>query len=291
MSREYKSLPFTTIKADNAGSSRVRAGIAAVFGNIDAFGDRVMPGAFTKTLAEGAKRARFLWNHSYEHPPIASIVEMREVSREELPAEVLEKSPDATGGLLVKREYYDVELANWILQAIDAGDINEMSFAFDVVKSNTISESVPGDAEKIRDVRELTELKLYDASDVLWGCNFATVATGAKSAGSVSLGVVASQLALTLEQVKAGRGVNADPALINLIHATAAELHTVVQPESGKGISGIPAAPPNEQDELTVDISDEAGAANDSTPLPEYDLRLKAMKLRADVLRLSITEN
>jgi HK97 family phage prohead protease len=144
--RDYKSLPFTNLKSESTG--RIRGGIAAVFGNVDEVGDRVMPGAFAKTLAEGAKRCKHLWNHSYQHPPIASIVELRELSRAELPAEVLQKSPDATGGLLVKREYYDVELANWILQAIDAGDINEMSFAYDTIQSSTRTEPLPGDPEK-----------------------------------------------------------------------------------------------------------------------------------------------
>jgi HK97 family phage prohead protease len=69
MDRDYKSLPFTNIKAESSG--RTRAGIASVFGNVDAVGDRVMPGAFAKTIAEGAKRCKHLWNHSYQHPPIA----------------------------------------------------------------------------------------------------------------------------------------------------------------------------------------------------------------------------
>src|SRR5438105_1436856 len=124
MSREIKALPFTNIKAASEG--RTRAGIASVFGNIDDVNDRVMPGAFARTIAGGAKRARFLWNHSYQHPPVATITDLQELSRAELPQEVLEKAPDATGGLLVKREYYDTELSNWILQAVDAGDINEM---------------------------------------------------------------------------------------------------------------------------------------------------------------------
>jgi HK97 family phage prohead protease len=228
--RQFKSLPFTNLKAESSG--RVRSGIAAVFGNVDAAGERIMPGAFTRTIEGGAKRARFLWNHSFQHPPVASIKELRELSRAELPDEVLEKAPEATGGLLVKREYFDVELANWILAAIDAGDINEMSFAFDVVKSASVTEPIAGDAEKTMEIRELQELKLYDCSDVLWGCNFATVATGAKSVDTIPLGVVASNFAMIASEIKAGRrNADSDQKLIDLIHDTAIGLGAVCKTE------------------------------------------------------------
>ncbi len=279
MEREYKSLPFTHLKAESSG--RIRAGIAAVFGNVDAIHDRVMPGAFAKTIAEGAKRCKHLWNHSYQHPPIASIIELKELSRAELPPEVLEKSPEATGGLLVKREYYDVDLANWILKAIDAGDINEMSFAYDTLQSRTITEP-SGDGDKTREIRELVELKLYDTSDVLWGCNFATVADGAKNLDGVPLGVIASQFAMYQSQIKAGRrNADSDQKLIELIHSTAVDLGAKCATEDD-GKSGNPADPETKADESTTQTG-EAGAVK-HTPLS--DLRLRATRLRADNLRL-----
>lgn len=279
MEREYKSLPFTHLKAESSG--RTRAGIAAVFGNVDAIHDRVMPGAFAKTIAEGAKRCKHLWNHSYQHPPIASIIELKELSRAELPPEVLEKSPEATGGLLVKREYYDVDLANWILKAIDAGDINEMSFAYDTIQSRTITEP-SGDGDKTREIRELVELKLYDTSDVLWGCNFATVADGAKNFDGVPLGVIASQFAMYQSQIKAGRrNADSDQKLIELIHSTAVDLGATCATEDD-GKSGNPADPETKADESTTQTG-EAGAVK-HTPLS--DLRLRATRLRADNLRL-----
>lgn len=284
MERDYKSLPFTNLKSESSG--RIRGGIAAVFGNVDAVGDRVMPGAFAKTLAEGAKRCKHLWNHSYQHPPIASIVELRELSRADLPPEVLAKSPDATGGLLVKREYYDVDLANWILKAIDAGDINEMSFAYDTIQSSILTEPLPGDPEKTREVRELLELKLYDTSDVLYGCNPATVADGAKHLDALPLGVIASHLSMIHQQVKAGRRNAAnDQKLIDLIHATSVDLGAMCAPEEDSaGKAGNPAEPEQIAIDTTDDESGEAGAAEKSTPLS--DLTLRAIKLRANNLKL-----
>lgn len=286
MERDFKSLPFTNLKSEAKG--RIRAGIASVFGNVDAVGERVMAGSFAKTIDEGAKRCRFLWNHSYQHPPVASIVEVRELSRADLPAEVLEKAPDATGGLLVKREYYDVDLANWILQAIDAGDINEMSFAYDVIQSNTRNEPVDGDPDKTREIRELTELKLYDISDVLWGCNFATVADGAKNLDTLPIGVIASQLSMIASQVKAGRrNATNDQKLIDLIHATSVDLGALCAPEDDTdGKYGNPATPDTKADANLTDESGEAGAVDIAdTPLPADDLKMRTMRLRANNLR------
>lgn len=283
MERDYKSLAFTNIKSEASG--RVRAGIAAVFGNVDAIGDRVMPGAFAKTLSEGAKRCKHLWNHSYQHPPIASIVELRELSRSELPSDVLEKSPDATGGLLVKREYYDVDLANWILQAIDAGDINEMSFAYDTIQSSTRTEADPNNSEKTREVRELLELKLYDTSDVLWGCNFATVADGAKHLDVLPIGAIASQLSMIAAEVKAGRrNATNDQKLIDLIHSTAVDLGAICATEEDTGKHGNPAEPETKADETTGQEPDEAGAVIDDTPLST--LKLRSIRLQAANLKL-----
>jgi HK97 family phage prohead protease len=251
--RELKALPFTNIKAHSAG--RIRGGVAAVFGNVDAIKDRVMPGAFARTIAGGAKRARFLWNHSYQHPPVAAIKELRELSREELPDEVLEKAPEATGGLLVKREYFKADLSNWILEGIDAGAIDEMSFAYETVRASTVTETDPADSEKTREIRELHEVKLFDCSDVLFGCNAATVATGAKSFEALPLGVVAANLAFIESEIKAGRrNANRDQKLIDLIHNTAIGLGAVCNPEKA---GEIPAEEKTEPAETGTSLSQE----------------------------------
>lgn len=225
MDRQFKQLPFVNLKSEASG--RIRAGIASVFGNIDAAGERVMPGAFAKTISEGATRARHLWNHSYSEPPTAVIRELKELSRDQLPAEVLEKAPGATGGLLVRREYAPDELASRILWGVDNGAITEMSFAYDVLGSEIVDEPIPGDPEgKTYQVRNLTELKIYDTSDVLWGCNEATVTIGAKSlVNPAPLGVTVQNFLAYVDDVKAGRRNSAaDQALIDMMHDAAVGL-------------------------------------------------------------------
>lgn len=204
------------MKASDADGKRVRKGIAAVSGNIDSWGDRIMPGAFVKTIAESSKRVKHLWNHDFSTPPIATITELKEVGRDDLPAEVLELAPEATGGLMVAREYYDTELSNWVLQAIDKGDVSEMSFGYEVMNSAESDE----DDKKIRN---LVEIKLFDTSDVLWGMNAATVAQGAKN--KMPLGVLVQNLQWFAEEFKAGRrNATTDEKLIDAIHQAAFDL-------------------------------------------------------------------
>lgn len=249
MDRQFKNLPYFKV----ASEGRTRKGICAVFGNIDSWGDRIMPGAFAKTIQEGRTRVKHLWNHDFSTPPIASITELKEVGRDELPEEVLTYAPEATGGLMVAREYYDTDLSNWILQSIDKGDVNEMSFGYDVLKS---AESDENDTK----VRNLVELKLFDTSDVLWGMNSATVAAGAKNA--LPIGVIAQHLINFAGEVKAGRrNAAADMDLIKGIHGALVSL-------------GYGDCMPNEEAK-----SNEAEAALTSTSLDFLKLKTRGLQL------------
>jgi phage head maturation protease len=224
MSKEFKRIVFSNLKAEASG--RVRAGFAAIHGNVDAWDDRSHFGCFAKTLSENNKRVKHLWNHDSRTPPIATIVEIKEVGPGEIPDEIKSQFPDGTitGGLKVWREYYDNELANWVLEAVDKGDVNEMSYAFDVVKADYTDEELPTGGT--RRVRELRELKLFDTSDVNWGMNPATLANVKGYALEIMpLGTLFQQMNLHLEELKAGRrNSESDMALINQMHKIAVDL-------------------------------------------------------------------
>lgn len=162
---KYKRLPHFTKEIDG----RTVTGIFAVHGNIDSGNDVSLPGSFAKRLADDSrKRVRFLWNHDSYQPPIASIKSIREIGRDELPEKVLEFAPDATGGVEVVREYYQgVPLADWVFTAVSKGDIEEMSYAYDV--HDWDMEERDG-----KRVRILKDVELFDISDVTWGMNPAT---------------------------------------------------------------------------------------------------------------------
>ena len=165
----YKTLPYFVKELD--AKSRTVTGIFAVHGNVDSGGDMSVNGSFGKRLEDAArKRVRFLWNHNSMNPPIASIKDIREVGREDLPPKVLEWAPDASGGVLVTRKYYEgVDLADWVFKAIQEGDVTEMSYAYDVHEF-TIKEREDGQMP----IRILNDVELYDVSDVNWGMNPAT---------------------------------------------------------------------------------------------------------------------
>jgi uncharacterized protein len=170
-----KSLNFKKTTA----KGRTITGIASVAGNIDAAGDIVQPGAFRKAVADfhaGKSRARFLWQHLQMQPPTAKIVDLKELSRSELPAQ-LKADPDVTGGLQVEREYFKDEFSERVYQSVVNGAITEMSFAYDILDSE--EKEVRG-----KRVRLLKSLELMDCSDVMWGCNSATIAAVKSSSGA-----------------------------------------------------------------------------------------------------------
>lgn len=182
---EEKSFLSVTKSIDD----RTVTGIASVFGNIDLVGDRLHKGAFKKTIAENMRHFRHLWQHNYNLPPIAKIDEIAEVGKSDLPDEIRQAFPEATGGLQVKRTYLDTPRGNEVLEALKVGALNEMSFGFDVVKFDMADEQDPSDEKSRHLVRNIREVKLWDTSDVNWGANPATVGVKAavpyKSTGKV----------------------------------------------------------------------------------------------------------
>jgi HK97 family phage prohead protease len=151
-------------------------GFASVFGVVDSVDDIVHPGSFTKTIQEGAKRVQHLWMHNMMDTPIAKINELREVGRADLPLELLNDYPTATGALLVRRTYLDTQRGNEVLAGIKAGAIKELSFGFDVIKADysemPAKSDEPVTASKM--IRNIREVRLWDTSDVTFGANQAT---------------------------------------------------------------------------------------------------------------------
>jgi HK97 family phage prohead protease len=159
-------------------NGRTVIGVFAVFGNFDSYRDRIMPGAFAKTIQERSKKIYHLWQHSFGEPAIATVTGIRELSRDELPSEIVLEYPEALGGVEVTREYLDTPRANEVLEGLKAGVPYEMSFGFDAIKTDY--EEIEG-----RMVRNVREVRLYETSDVLWGANSATLASKALLASIV----------------------------------------------------------------------------------------------------------
>lgn len=167
---EYKSIAFPVKSIED----RTVTGITAVMGNIDDGGDRLFMGAFSKTLKERLDRVQHLWQHDASQPPTAVIKSAEEVGVADLPMEVLNKFPQATGGLQVAREYLPTPRGEEVLRGIVAGAIKEMSFGYDPIKFDFEEVQANGGKQLVRNLREV---RLWDTSDVNWGMNAATVAS------------------------------------------------------------------------------------------------------------------
>lgn len=208
--KEYKSLPLHV----KAVEDRTVTTLFSVFGNVDSYGDKMMNGSFQRTFMERGHKILHLWQHAFDQPPIAKVEpgSLRELSRDELPPEVLRDYPDATGGAEATSTFLDTPRGNEVLTAIKAGVPLEASFGFDPLSFSFTQENDTM-------IRNIHEVKLFEISTVLWGANSATTAS------KMPLSILLRHLQTILEEVKAGkRHSDSDQQLIEQIGALAIDL-------------------------------------------------------------------
>jgi uncharacterized protein len=127
-------------------------GIGAVYNNVDLGGDKILPGAFTRTLA-GTKTFPLLWQHN-PSDPIGSV-----------------KCTDTSQGLQVDGQLLLSDpTAQKAYSFLKAGILKGLSIGYDTVKQNYDG-----------DVRELTELKLWEMSIVTFPMNQEAAVTSVKA--------------------------------------------------------------------------------------------------------------
>ena len=145
---EKRAVPFE-VRAGEDGKPKLR-GLAVVFNSETVIGgwfrEVIRPGAFTKTLAERAD-IKFLYNHDTNYT----------------------MGSTRAGTLSLWESGQGVEMDNdpptkghyaGILESIERGDVNQMSFGFEVIKENVIR------VEGQMDLREILEVKLWEVSAV-----------------------------------------------------------------------------------------------------------------------------
>jgi HK97 family phage prohead protease len=151
---EYKTLSFDLEDFDE--EQGIFSGYAAVFGNIDSGGDVIEPGAFTKTIAEGAERVKILALHNDYDLPIGKPLELREDAH----------------GLYIKGKISDTAMGHDVKTLLRDRVLNEMSIGYDPVTFDYDSED---------GVRHLREVRLWEVSIVTWAMNPEAVVTGYKA--------------------------------------------------------------------------------------------------------------
>jgi HK97 family phage prohead protease len=178
--REYKSFPtaVTKVEADQG----VVEHIVAVTGNIDLGMDRIEPGAFVKTLTERGGQVRVLDQHNTDSimRVLGKPLAMREIGRNELPAGLLAKFPDAKGGLWARTQFLlSTPEGRGAFERIKSGSVGEFSIGYDALDVGF--DNVPVDGKQTA-IRSLKQIRLYEYSPCLWGMNPATTVLSAKSA-------------------------------------------------------------------------------------------------------------
>lgn len=142
--------------------------LVSVFGNVDLGGDRVVPGAFTNSLAkwrESGDPIPVIWNHEWNNP-LAHIGKVDPNQAEETEA-----------GLVVKGTLdLDNEFAAQVYRLLSERRVKELSFGYNVL-----------DAEQKDGALNLTELDLIEVGPTLKGMNPATQLLAVKSYGRAEL--------------------------------------------------------------------------------------------------------
>lgn len=167
---ERKSFPVTEMKAASDGKGQFEA-LVAVFGNVDSVGDRILPGAFTRTLKERGYPA-VVWSHQWSTPPIGSVMDAKETD----------------AGLVVKGQLFLDESQTarevWAAMKNRGGDdrppLREFSFAFDIVDSAEITEDG-------MTIRELKDVDLFEVGPTLIGANSETELLAVKAGDTVTV--------------------------------------------------------------------------------------------------------
>lgn len=178
---ERKDFPAFTVKVDD--TQGIVESIVSVLGNIDLGDDVIHTGAFTKTISERMNKIKVLDNHNSFSVlnAVGKPLEIREITKNELPQELLSKYPMANGGLYTKTQYaIDTPEGLGTFKRIKADIISEYSIGFSIPKGKWDITEVKTDEGKTKKVRNIREVILYEYSPVLWGMNDATMTLDAK---------------------------------------------------------------------------------------------------------------
>ncbi len=138
---QHKSLNLSCadFKFSSEAGARKFSGYASVFGGVDSYGDTVMPGAYTNTLADRDRPIQMRWNHY--GPVIGKWTEIREDEK----------------GLYVEGELTPGHsAAEDVYASLKHGSVTGLSIGYRVVQSKEV------EAGK----RELIEMELVEISPV-----------------------------------------------------------------------------------------------------------------------------
>lgn len=156
---QFKTLHKAVKDIDRTG--RVVTGYFSAFGNVDADGDVILPGAFERTLRERGPEGKNKIMHLWQHDPWRPIGKPSVLREDEK-------------GLYFETYFPETTLGNDTLKLYEAEIINEHSIGFKIMQSDQATR----DGKEIQEIREIM---LWEGSSVTWGANEETPSTGVKS--------------------------------------------------------------------------------------------------------------
>lgn len=200
MTTETKTVRASFKAAAGSPEGTVEA-IVSVFGNVDYGGDRVLPGAFTDTLAEWASRGDpipFIWSHAWDDP-FAHIG-------------VVLDAAERTEGLWVKAAVdLDKPFAKQVHDLLIGRRVTQFSFGYEAVQSQYVEQAMADMPDRTMLVRDLVKVNLFEVGPTLLGMNPDTQLIEAASRA--------------MSDAKAGRALTAkDVANLRSVHALLGDL-------------------------------------------------------------------
>jgi len=253
------------VKATDDGEAGTFEALVSVFGNVDHANDRVMPGAFAKSLER--------WTESGD--PIPVVFSHRWDDLDAHIGKVL-SAEETDEGLLVtaQLDVADDPAAAKVHRLLKDRRIREFSFAYDVV-----------DEKKAKDgTNELIELDVIEVGPTLKGMNPDTVLVGAKRRGKVYAplaGSVEQRQEAIREAVRAWAAADGDDDRWAYVEATFEDT-VVFSVESSDGTS-------HWQADYSID---EAGAVTIGEPVEvELEATIRAASRDAKAGRVLSSKN
>jgi len=158
MDKKNKSIHLN-IKADSVGDDGTFEGYGSVFNVLDSYGDKVVPGAFEKTINERKGKIALLWQHQPSQP-IGVWLSMSEDSI----------GLKCKGKLLVNS---NVPKADEAYSLLKAGAISGLSIGYIPVQQETDNKT---------GITTVKEVKLYETSLVTFPANESATVTQIRSA-------------------------------------------------------------------------------------------------------------
>jgi uncharacterized protein len=215
---EYKS--FSTKGSDFDTETGVFTCFPSLFNVMDSHRDITHPGAFKKTIQENGHRVKLFFNHSVFDMPIGKPIEQREVPRDMLPDEILERAPEVTGGLFVRNRLSPTSQGKDVHILLRDGVLKEMSYGFNAIKVDFDED------ENQRPFRNLREARIWEFTIANWGSAENALITDVKNQDHESKGAIGYK-----KRPLADRGMSWDgPAQVKKASTNAAlrAIHTWV---------------------------------------------------------------